>query len=166
MRCPACDVDLPENARFCPACGLEAVPEGPGQTPLTVEGGEPGAWRWVLVLLLVVERLAVAWGFPLEDPTREVGAWERTFVQGWGWGGLLLSVPLLLARKRPGGWVAGLSGFALMIRSCVPLLGEKPADAAIWTLMVASATLTFAFFHEQSWWGRSQSAQGQTPSHD
>jgi hypothetical protein len=34
------------------------------------------------------------------------------------------------------------------------MLAEKPADGAVWTLMVASATLTFAFLYEQSYWGR------------
>ncbi|HJV89925.1 MAG TPA: zinc ribbon domain-containing protein [Holophagaceae bacterium] len=159
MRCPACDVDLPENARFCPACGQEAVPEMPSGPPLTVEGGEAGAWRWILVLLLGVERLVAWWAFPLDDPGRVVAAWEPSFFWIYGAGGLLLGGPLLAFRVRAGGWVAGLSGIALLVRSCLPLLGEKPADGAIWALMVASATLTFAFFHEQSWWGRSPSAQ-------
>ncbi len=157
MRCPACDVDLPENARFCPACGREAVPDSEPGPSLTVEGGERGAWRWILLLLLALERLVAWWAFPLEDPGREVGAWEPAFLWIYGAGGLLLAGPLLAFRVRAGGWVAGISGLTLLVRSCIPLVGEKPADGAIWCLMVASATLTFAFFHEQSWWKPSPS---------
>lgn len=153
-------------ARFCPACGLEAVATtAPGQ-PLTVEGGERGAWRWILIFLLALERLAAWLAFAPEDPRWAVEAWEIRFFWAYGVGGFVLAGALLALRKRPGGWLAGLSGLALMVRSCLPLLGEKPADGAIWTLMVASATLTFAFFHEQSWWGRSPSVQGSSPQED
>ncbi len=166
MRCPACDVDLPENARFCPACGLEAVPVAEPREPLTVEGGEPGAWRWILILLLALERLVAWWAFPLDDPSRAIGTWEFPFLWAYGLGGILIAAPLLAFHKRAGGWLAGLSGLTLIIRSCVPLLGEKPADGAIWALMIASATLTFAFFHEQSWWDRSLPVQGASPEED
>lgn len=151
MRCLACDVDLPENARFCPACGTEAAPTPDPAIPLTVEGGVRGDWRWTLVLLLLLERVVAWWAFPLDDPRRAVAAWEGPFLRIWGWGGAL-GVLALAFRHRSGGWLAGLSGLALLARSAVPLASEKPADGAVWALMVASATLTFAFFHEQSWW--------------
>lgn len=178
MRCTACDLDLPENARFCPSCGLpqdsrtrlpgpeEAAATAEPVQPLTVEGGERGAWRWILILLLALERLVAWWAFPLEDPSRVVAEWESTFFWIYGLAGFLLTASFLALRNRAGGWLAGLSGLALLIRSCGPLLGEKPADGAIWALMVASATLTFAFFHEQSWWGRSPSVQGSASEED
>lgn len=153
MRCPACDVDLPENARFCPGCGAEAAPTPDPAIPLTVEGGVRGDWRWTLILLLLLERAVAWWAFPLDDPRRTVAAWEGPFLQIWGWGGAL-GILALAFRNRTGGLLAGLSGLALLVRSAVPLAAEKPADGAVWALMVASATLTFAFFCEQSWWRR------------
>ncbi len=163
MRCAACDLDVPEKARFCPGCGREVVTVAEPTRPLTVEGGERGAWRWFLIFLLALERL-VAWlAFAPEGP---LGTWEARFFWGYGVAAFILTAFLLIFRRRSGGWLAGLSGLALMARSWVPLLGEKPADGAIWALMVASATLTFAFFHEQSWWGRSLSVQGSSPQED
>ena len=153
MRCPACNADLPPDARFCPGCGAGAQAPVPPAEPLTVEGGQRGDWRWTLSLLLLLERAVALWAFPLDDPRRALAPWEGPFLQAWGWGGLLGLLALGI-RHRSGGWLAGLSGLALLVRSAVPLASEKPADGAVWALMAASATLTFAFFHEQSWWGR------------
>jgi hypothetical protein len=144
MRCPACDADLPADARFCPACGREHRPAAAGPAA-TVENARPGAWAWLLVLLLLTERGAAWLALPPFSETRAVGAWELPFAWAWGLG-------LLALRRRAGGWLACLSGAALTLRSCIPMLAEKPADGAVWTLMVASATLTFAFLYEQSYW--------------
>ncbi len=156
MRCEHCLHDLPAQARFCPGCG-QPVPDLAGRpraeeplvdTSITAEGVRPGVWRWALLLLLLGER-ATAWkAFPLAD----AAGWERIFLWAWGAGLLVLAGPLLLFRKRPGGWLAFLSGAALIARSCVPLVGEAPAAWAVITLMVASATLTFAFLYEQGFW--------------
>lgn len=124
------------------------VEQGPKDTSITAAGVRPGVWRWALLALLAVERL-VAWkAFPLAD----AAPWERIFFWVWSPGLLLLAAPLLAFRKRAGGWLAFLSGVALIGRSCVPLVGEDPAAWAVVTLMVASATLTFAFLFEQSFW--------------
>ncbi len=113
---------------------------------------EQGGWRWVLATLLLTER-AIAWGaFALSDETREIAAWEQPFWLGWGAALLVVALPALLARHRAASWLSGLSGLALVARACVPLLGEKPAAGAVVALMVASATLTFAFLYEQSFW--------------
>ena len=117
-------------------------------TSITAEGVRPGVWRWALLLLLAVERITAWKAFPMED----AASWERIFFWAWGAGLLALAVPALILRKRPGGWLAFLSGAALIARSCVPLVGEAPAAWAVITLMVASATLTFAFLYEQSFW--------------
>jgi hypothetical protein len=153
MRCPACDASLPSEARYCPACGCGILPEAVVE-PATVESAEPGAWAWFLLLLLLVERGAAWLALPPFSETRAVGTWEASFWWAWGLGLLVPALPLLAFRRRPGGWLAFLSGGALAIRSCIPMLAEKPADGAVWTLMVASATLTFAFLYEQSYWGR------------
>ncbi len=153
MRCTACPQELPSEARFCPACGAAVPEEPPATAPLTVEGGIQGDWRWTLAALLLLERGVAWWAFSPDDPTRSVAAWEGAFLRAWTWAGAL-AVLALLARRRPGGWLAGLSGMALLVRSAIPLAAERPADGAVWALMVASATLTFAFFHEQSWWPR------------
>ena len=153
MRCSACDLDLPPNARYCPGCGAEVMVQGEQTAPLAVEAGVRGDWRWTLILLLLLERAVACWAFPVDDPHRSIAGWEPPFLRVWGWGGLLGMLTLGF-RHRSGGWLAGLSGLALLVRSAVPLASEKPADGAVWALMAASATLTFAFFHEQSWWGR------------
>lgn len=153
MHCSACDALIPEEARFCPACGLAAAPAVSGP-PATVESARPGAWAWLLVLLLLVERGAAWMALSPFSETRAVGGWELPFWWSWGLGIGALGAALLAFRKRPGGWLAFLSGAALVLRSCIPMLAEKPADGAVWTLMVASATLTFAFLYEQSFWGR------------
>ena len=157
MRCEHCLHDLPSSARFCPACGrpapasfaAQAPPEpGPVDTSITAPGVRPGVWNWALIVLLLLERFAAWKAFPLEDAAR----WERLFSQVWGWGLLLVAAGILIPRWRAGGWLAFLSGLALIVRSCVPLLGEAPVPWAVVTLMVASATLTFAFLYEQSFW--------------
>jgi len=152
MRCPACDAFIPTDARFCPACGAAAPPARQG--PLaTVETARPGAWAWLLIVLLLLERGAGWLALPPFSETRTVATWELPFWWAWGLGLGLLCLPLLAFRQRAGGWLAFLSGGALVLRSCIPMLAEKPADGAVWTLMVASATLTFAFLYEQSYWG-------------
>ena len=106
----------------------------------------------MLLALLFIER-AVAWGvFPLNDPSREVATWETPFWIGWGGVLLVLALVPLSLRQRAGGWISALSSILLIARSCLPLLDEKPAAGAVITLMVASATLTFAFLYEQSYW--------------
>lgn len=125
-------------------------------TSITAPGVRPGAWHWMLIVLLVAERLTALKAFPTEG----AASWERLFLYGWGWGLLILTAPLLIFRRRAGGWLAFLSGVALIVRSCVPLLGEAPVPWAVITLMVASATLTFAFLHEQSFWPHLPSPMG------
>lgn len=114
-------------------------------------------WHWLLLILLVLERLTALKAFPLEG----AAPWERVFFYAWGWGLLLLAAPLLAWRRRAGGWLALLSGLALILRSCAPLLSEAPVPWAVITLMVASATLTFAFLHEQSFWPHLPSPMGE-----
>lgn len=117
---------------------------------------ERGGWGRVLVALLLIER-AVAWAaFPLDEASHEIAAWERLY--WWIWGLLLFGIASfpLAFRRRVGGWLAALSGGFLILRACVPLLGEKPAAGAVVALMVASATLTFAFLYEQSYWPASE----------
>ena len=160
MRCEHCHHDLPSTARFCPACG-EAVPSAPTQvqpqdTSITGPGVRPGVWNWILLILLVLERLTAIKAFPLED----AALWERIFLYAWGWGLLAVAAPLLALRWRAGGWLAFLSGGLLILRSCVPLIGEAPVPWAVVTLMVAAATLTFAFLHEQSFWPHLPSPMG------
>ena len=162
MRCEHCLHDLPPGARFCPGCGRPAPPRAaaaedlPQDTSITAPGVRPGVWNWILLVLLLLERFASLKAFPLED----AAAWERAFAYGWGWGLLALAAPLLALRWRGGGWLAFLSGLALILRSCVPLLGEAPAAWAVLTLMIASATLTFAFLYEQSFWPHVESPMG------
>ena len=163
MRCEHCLHDLPEGARFCPACGQAAPahfsppPEArPRDTSITAEGVRPGVWNWALMALLGGERL-VAWkAFPFAG----AAPWERVFLYAWGLGLAALALPALGLKRRAGGWLALLSGIALIARSCVPLLGEDPAAWAVVTLMVASATLSFAFLYEQSFWPHLPSPMG------
>jgi len=125
-------------------------------TSITASGVRPGVWRWALLVLLVLERLTASKAFPLEG----AGSWERTFLYSWGWGLLILAAPLLVLRRRSGGWLAFLSGAALIVRSCVPLLSEVPVPWAVITLMMAAGTLTFAFLYEQSFWPHHESPLG------
>ena len=113
---------------------------------------DKGGWHWLLLGLLLFERMVAWFAFSLNDPSREIARWETGFWMAWGLGALLLaSVPLLL-RHRAGGWLSALSSFVLLARSCIPLLGEKPAAGAVVVIMATSVTLTFAFLYEQSYW--------------
>lgn len=113
---------------------------------------DKGAWNWLLLALLLIER-AVAWfAFSPNDPSREIAQWETTFWIAWGLGGLLLAAVPLILHRRAGGWLSAFSSFVLLTRSCIPLLGEKPAADAVVVIMATSATLTFAFLYEQSFW--------------
>ena len=113
---------------------------------------DQGGWNWLLLSLLLIER-AVAWfAFSLNDPSRDIAQWETSFWIAWGLGGLLLAVVPLLLRHRAGGWLSAFSSFVILTRSCIPLLGEKPAAGAVVVIMATSITLTFAFLYEQSYW--------------
>jgi hypothetical protein len=134
-----------------------AAPEAePVDTSITAPGVRPGVWRWALLVLLVLERLTAIKAFPLEG----AAPWERVFLYAWGWGLLLVATPLLLLRRRSGGWLAFLSGVVLILCSCVPLLSEVPVPWAVITLMMAAGTLTFAFLYEQSFWPHYESPLG------
>lgn len=157
MRCERCRAELPLESRFCPACGAAApAEEPPADRSITSPETRPGAWHWLLLVLLLAERVAACYAFPLNDLDHPPAAWERLFLHGWGWGLFLLAAPFLVLRRRAGGWLAALSSLALIGRDCVPLLGEAPAAGAVVVLIVTSATLTFAFLHEQSYWPRSE----------
>ncbi|HJW09569.1 MAG TPA: zinc ribbon domain-containing protein [Holophagaceae bacterium] len=168
MRCEHCHADLPADARFCPACGA-GVPEAPEEMPvdlsITAPGVRPGVWNWLLMLLLLGERLMAWLAFPLDDPWQSYRGWEGGFLLAWGLGLAVLALPSLAFRHRAGGWLAGFSGLALLARAAIPLAMEAPlgkqapelaSDSILMTLVfiVGSATLTFAFFYEQSFWPR------------
>jgi hypothetical protein len=159
MRCVHCSAELSAGGRFCPSCG-KAVPttqvESPADDSITASQTAPGVWNWVLLILLGVERLCAWFAFPLDDPWRNPEVWEKPFLLYWGIALWVAAGPFLAFRKRLGGWLAFLSGLALAGRACVPMLAEKPASGAVWALMVASATLTFAFLYEQSYWPRAE----------
>lgn len=111
-----------------------------------------GGWNWLLLSLLLIER-AVAWfAFSLNDSSRDIASWENGFWIAWGLGVFLLAVLPLVFRHRAGGWLSAISGFVLLVRACIPLLGEKPAADAVVVIMATSITLTFAFLYEQSFW--------------
>ena len=152
--CPACQAPLPEGARFCAACGnpVPVLAEADGRDrSITAPEVRPGQWAWLLILLIAVERALAWYAFPLEGPMLQVQPWERPFLTYWSLAGLL-PAGLLLVRNRVGGFLALLSSLALLVRACIPLLGEKPAGEAVVVLMVVSASLTFWFFFEQSFW--------------
>jgi hypothetical protein len=162
MRCAACQTRIPDESRFCPSCGAaQPEPEAPA-APLVAEGRR-AAWSWILGALLLLER-AVAWpAFPLERAYHLTASWEAGFLWIWGLGLGLLALPLVLLRKRLGGWLAFLSGLALMVRACVPLIEEEPVGQVVkdlaWSstllilvFFVAGTTLTFAFLYEQGFW--------------
>lgn len=167
MRCEHCHHECPPDSRFCPGCGeavaarLAAPGTEPKDTSITGPGVRAGVWNWILLILLAMERLAAIKAFPVEG----AAAWERTFFYAWSWGLLAVAAPLLALRWRAGGWLAFLSGVALILRSCVPLLSEAPVPWAVVTLMVASATLTFAFLYEQSFWPHIPSPMGGNSDH-
>lgn len=162
MRCVACDTRLSEAVAFCPHCGAAQPAGQEPQGPQVVEGRR-GAWAWALVALLLAER-GMAWAaFPLERSYHLTAVWELPFFQIWGGGLAILAVPLLMMKKRFGGWLAILSGLALVVRASVPLIEVEPvgqaAEALAWasTLLilvffVAGTTLTFGFLFEQSFW--------------
>ena len=158
MRCLSCSTEMPPGASFCPGCGRPAPVQDakPSDTSITAEGVRPGVWNWILVVLVLAERLTAWKAFPLAD----AAPWERAFLWAWGLGLLVATAPALALRARAGGWLAFLSGLALIARSCVPLAGEEPASWAVVTLMVASVTLSFAFLYEQSFWPRHPSPMG------
>jgi hypothetical protein len=113
---------------------------------------DKGAWNWLLLGLLLIERVLAWFAFSLNDLSRDIASWETSFWIAWGLGGLLLAVVPLILRHRAGGWLSALSGLVLLVRACIPLLGEKPAADAVLVIMATSATLTFAFLYEQSYW--------------
>ena len=120
---------------------------------ITAPGVLPGAWHRVLLALMVMERLAAWFGLPLHDPPWRIPEpWEITFLEAWGLGLFLVAAPLLILRRRAGGWLAAASAMALATRACIPMLADQPAPGAVVALIVASTTLTFAFLHEQSFW--------------
>lgn len=124
---------------------------------ITAPGTRPGAWHWLLLLLLLAERGLALFAFPVDESLWLAAGWERPFLWTWGLGLGLTAGVLLVLRRRAGGWLAAVSGLALAARACVPMLGEgrtaeQQVYGAVFALMVASATLTFAFLHEQSWW--------------
>lgn len=121
---------------------------------------DKGGWNWLLICLLLIER-AVAWfTFPLNDASRDIAPWEADFWMVWGLGGLLLAVVPLILRHRAGGWLSAFSSFVLLVRCCIPLLGEKPAAGAVVAIMATSVTLTFAFLYEQSYWPVQENGEG------
>lgn len=167
MRCAHCQADLPGDARFCPACGEAVFPveEEIRDASITSPETLPGVWNWMLVLLLGLERLSAYFAFPLDDPWQSHRGWEGRFLLVWGLGLGLLALPTLALRRRAGGWLAVLSGTALLIRAAIPLAMEAPygmqapelaSNSILVTLvfLAGSATLTFAFFYEQSFWPR------------
>ena len=113
---------------------------------------EKGGWNWLLLGLLLIERAAAWFAFSPNDASRNIAQWETSFWMAWGLGILFLAVVPLMLRLRAGGWLSALSSFGLLIRSCIPLLGEKPAAEAVVVIMATSVTLTFAFLYEQSYW--------------
>lgn len=112
---------------------------------------DPGAWQWVLIALLALERLSAHYGFPLDDPWRTADPWEFKFAFLWTWFGLLPLI-FLLFKKRSGGWFCGLSTTLLLIRTCIPLAGEYPATGAVWVLFPIALSMTFIFLYDQSFW--------------
>lgn len=113
---------------------------------------DKGGWNWLLLCLLLLER-AVAWfAFSPTDLNRDIARWETGFWLFWGLGGFLLAAVPLLLRHRAGGWISALSTSALIVRTCIPLLGEKPAADAVLVILATAVSLTFAFLYEQSYW--------------
>jgi hypothetical protein len=118
-----------------------------------------GAWHWLLLVLMMGERILALLVFQVDESRWLAAGWERPFL--WIWGlGLGFPASLLLARRRrSGGWLAAVSGFALAARASLPLVSENRVSAGqvyggVLAFMVASATLTFAFLYEQSHWTR------------
>lgn len=163
MRCSSCQSRIPAHAAYCPACGA-AQPKGAEAAPVdaSISVAAPGTWWWLLLVLLAAERLLAVYAFRDDEARWLARGWEGPFLWVWGAGLGLPAAALLALRKRPGGWLAFLSGGALSLRACVPMLGEGHAAeqqvyGAVLSLMVASATLTFAFLYEQSHWAEGAS---------
>jgi hypothetical protein len=107
--CPSCGVDLPLNARFCPACGTtvddaanstvraEVPPDEMGPVPVHVQRAEP---RWFGVtpphLLLAVAAAACVIAVVLFA----TGRWPYGLIL-LGIGALLVAAFLEAARRRP-----------------------------------------------------------------
>ncbi len=174
MNCPSCRAAVPEDAAFCPRCGAalpERTEEEPKDASISSEDTLPGAWHWLLLILLLAERLLAWFAFPVDESRWLASGWETPFLWIWGGGLGLLALGPLAFRRRAGGWLAMLSGCALALRACIPMLGEgRSAEGqvygAVWSLMVASATITFAFLYEQSFWPRPPRGGPQDPDED
>lgn len=108
--------------------------------------GRKGAWAWSLAGALLVERWMAWLAFPLERPYHVTSPWEGPFLWAWGLGLGGLAVVLVLFRHRAGGWLAFLSGLALVARACIPLVEPEPLGQAAEALALASAWLVMAFF--------------------
>lgn len=164
MRCSACSHAAPADAAFCPRCGKalpRPEPEAPRDGSITDAATPRGVWWWLLLALLALERLLAWTSFPVDESRWLAPGWERPFLWIWGLGLGLPAAGLLVFRRRAGGWLAFLSGLALALRACVPMISESRAaesqvQGAVWSLMAASATLTFAFLYEQSFWRRDE----------
>ena len=113
---------------------------------------DQGGWNWLLICLLLIERAVTWFAFSLNDPSREIASWETTYWIAWGAGLFLAALIPLLFRLRAGGWLSALSSLLLLVRSCLPLVGEQPAAGAVMAIMATSVTMTFAFLYEQSYW--------------
>lgn len=113
---------------------------------------DKGGWNWLLLSFLLIERATAWFAFSLNDASRDIAPWEKSFWIAWGLGVFLLAVVPLIFRHRAGGWLSALSSFVLLVRCCIPLLGEKPAAGAVVAIMATSVTMTFAFLYEQSYW--------------
>lgn len=160
MNCSACRAPIPLDAAFCPRCGSALASRSEEPPPdRSISGAETqaGAWHWLLLLLLLGERLIALLAFPVDESIWLASGWERPFLWVWGAGLGALSLIPLVQKKRLGGGLAALSGLILSLRACVPMLNEgrsaeQQVYGAVGALMVASATLTFAFLYEQSFW--------------
>lgn len=163
MDCPACHASLDPGSAFCSRCGRATRPIAsgvPARDGSISDGATPaGVWYWLLLLLLSGERLLAVFAFQVDESRWLAAGWERPFLWLWGLALGLPAMGLLALRRRMGGWLAALSGFALAARACVPVLSESRSAeeqvyGAVFSLMVASATLTFAFLYDQSFWGK------------
>lgn len=162
MHCPSCNSSCLAGSKYCPSCGKD-LRIAPLHAPTLVVEGQRGPWAWVLASLLLAERGIAYMAFPLERVYHVAASWERPFLWAWGLGLGMLCLPLVVTRRRAGGWLAFFSGMALIVRACVPLIEPEPlgqaAENLAWSstlligvFFVAGATVTFAFLFEQSFW--------------